>query len=313
MTKLIDKISDLGIVPDLPETEQRYIRITNLINIAFVFIVSVPLIFIILFLTGDGADSYNRFILMIFFCLSNLLLNAMHKYTLAKILTAIMPVFCIVVMPIFVFGFIHPGMFLWFPYGIMICGAVSFFIFSLEKEKLVMTCSLLFHMLMVFTYDELLFALFHESIDLSFVRQYYIPYVFAKIVICIFFYAMLLLYKLVYHESRRKISLLSQELKCKNDEMQVLNSILEIRVAERTDKLALQNGRIKNLAFTNAHEIRAYTSRILGLLHVFEMKISEEEREFCLSKLKESAEGLDLLTKKISTELIEEHYGDQLH
>lgn len=131
-------------------------------------------------------------------------------------------------------------------------------------------------------------------------------YVFGKVGITVLLYTAFFTFKLMYHRNRMLLLELTKELDQKNQTLNTLNASLENKVAERTAKLSLQNERIKSLAYTNAHEIRAYIARIIGLLNLSKQNIPQEEKVFCETKISENISDLEKITQKLSKELIEE-------
>jgi signal transduction histidine kinase len=122
---------------------------------------------------------------------------------------------------------------------------------------------------------------------------------------------------------RRKFSLLNKTLKEKNDEignqklaiemqataliklneeLQELNKNLESRIDERTKQLTLQNQRLTEYTFINAHKLRAPVSSILGLINLVDQH-KPEELKIILAHLKTCGNQLDLVTREISTNL----------
>lgn len=131
-------------------------------------------------------------------------------------------------------------------------------------------------------------------------------YGFGKIAITILLYSTFFTFKWMYHTNRVALLKLTNELDKKNQTLSILNVSLENKVTERTVKLSLQNERIKSLAHTNAHEIRAYIVRIMGLSEVIKHDTTQKEKEYCESKILENISELDKITQKLSKELIEE-------
>lgn len=306
MTLLFRKIINLGTSSNYAPLSQQYIRITNTINLIYIFGVSLPLILATLLLTDDGINSYGRYFILIPSSLLSLYLNKIHQHKCAKISTAITPFFATMVFPIFMNHFVHAGMFLWIPYAIMTMGTVSFFIFSFEKEKGIMFSVIGLYVIFIFAFDELVIAHFDQLPDLDFIKKYHVYYVFGKIAITILFYTAFFTFKLMYHKNRMLLLELTETLDEKNQTLNLLNASLENKVAERTAKLSLQNERIKSLAHTNAHEIRASIARIIGLSTITKHDISQEEKEYCESKILENISDLEKITQKLSKELIEE-------
>jgi signal transduction histidine kinase len=301
------KILNLGTSSESNPLNQQYIRITNSINLLYIFGLSFPLIIVTLLLTHDGIDSYGRYILLIGCSSFSLFLNKIHQIQYAKIVTSITPFFAVIVFPVFINHFVHAGMFLWIPYAIMTIGAVPFFIFSFEKEKGLMLSVIGLYIVFILAFDELMITSFKQLPDIYFIKKYYLYYMFGKIAITILLYTAFFTFKLMYHRNRMLLLNLTEELDQKNQSLNMLNASLENKVAERTAKLSLQNERIKNLAHTNAHEIRAYIARIIGLSDLAKHDISEEEQEYCKAKILENISELNKVTQKLSKELIEEN------
>jgi len=303
---LFQKIINLGTSSENIPLHQQYIRITNSINLIYIFGISIPLILAVLLLTPDGFISYGRFFLLIAFSSFSLYLNKINQSLFAKIVTSISPFFAIMVFPIFINHFVHAGMFFWIPYAIMTLGTVPFFIFSYEKERGIMLSVIGLYAIFILTFDELVIAHFDQLPDLYFIKKYHLYYIFGKTGITVLLYSAFFTFKLMYHRSRMLLLDLTKELDQKNQTLNVLNTSLENKVAERTAKLSLQNERIKSLAYTNAHEIRAYIARIIGLFNLLKQDVSQDEKEYCESKILENVSDLEKITQKLSKELIEE-------
>lgn len=169
--KQFRKILNLGTSSEGNPLNQQYIRITNIINLLYIFGLSFPLIFVTIVLTPDGINSYGRYILLIGFSSFSLFLNKTHQIKCAKIVTSITPVFAVIVFPIFVNHFIHAGMFLWMPYAIMTIGVVPFFIFSFENEKAMMFGVIGLYVIFILGLDELIMYHFNQLPDLDFIKK----------------------------------------------------------------------------------------------------------------------------------------------
>ncbi|MBX2967304.1 MAG: tetratricopeptide repeat-containing sensor histidine kinase [Cyclobacteriaceae bacterium] len=87
-----------------------------------------------------------------------------------------------------------------------------------------------------------------------------------------------------------------------NEELQQLNKTLEDRIEERTQQLSLQNQKLTEYTFVNAHKLRAPVSSILGLINLME-QVGPTEKEIILNHLKTCSEQLDLITRQISRTL----------
>jgi hypothetical protein len=302
--KLIN-IGTVGNDQKMSPVDIRLMKLTNIFNLIFIFISFLTFALVNL-LTIAGFHSYIRCILLLSFCILNITLNHFHRYLPAKILTVFAPFMIMFVFPIFN-QFIHAGMFLWFPYGIMIIGAVSFFLFSYEKEKKLLNFTLGFFTMAALFYDKILLAAIPNTLDLSFIYgTNYFYYLAPKIILVCFLYTSLYLFKINAYKNQQELAGLNRILDQKNRELNYFNQNLEKVVKDRTEKLDLQNKRIKDLAFTNAHIVRASVAKIIGLVNLVYDNASEAEKEYCYRKIRESALDLDVDTDKISKDLIEE-------
>jgi signal transduction histidine kinase len=305
---LLQKIVDLGITQKINSIHQQYIRIVNIINLLYIFAIAIPLLMAVILLSNDGVNSYARYLLLIGCSILGIILNGFRLHTFSKIATSITPIFTLIVFPIFYNHFIHAGMFLWIPYAIIALGIVPFSIFSFENEKTIMLSVICFYMFALFGLDEILMSVFNQLPDMSFIKKYYFYYMLAKIAIAIFLYSIFLTFKIMYYNNRVHLSNLTNELDQKNHELNILNVSLEKKVTERTAQLTLQNNRIKNLAHTNAHEIRAYIARIIGLMNISKQNtVSTTDLEYCQTKITENIIDLEKITQRLSKELIEEN------
>jgi tetratricopeptide (TPR) repeat protein len=87
-----------------------------------------------------------------------------------------------------------------------------------------------------------------------------------------------------------------------NEELQRLNKNLEQRIAERTSQLTIQNQRLTEYTFINAHKLRAPVASILGLINLVN-HVAPEEREGILTHLKTCADQLDSIIREVSRNL----------
>jgi tetratricopeptide (TPR) repeat protein len=87
-----------------------------------------------------------------------------------------------------------------------------------------------------------------------------------------------------------------------NEELQELNKNLESRIEERTKQLTIQNQRLTEYTFVNAHKLRAPVSSILGLVNLTDT-CSPEELKVILIHLKTCGHQLDAVTREISRNL----------
>jgi len=87
-----------------------------------------------------------------------------------------------------------------------------------------------------------------------------------------------------------------------NEDLQELNRNLEVRIDQRTQQLTIQNQRLIEYAFVNAHKLRAPISSILGLINLMD-QATPEEYTAIFEHLKTCGIQLDNITRQISRDL----------
>jgi len=87
-----------------------------------------------------------------------------------------------------------------------------------------------------------------------------------------------------------------------NEDLLELNKSLESRIDERTQQLTLQNQKLTEYTFVNAHKLRAPVASVLGLIELME-KADPTEKEVIYAHLKTCSEQLDQITRQISQTL----------
>ncbi|HYC84837.1 MAG TPA: tetratricopeptide repeat protein [Chryseosolibacter sp.] len=87
-----------------------------------------------------------------------------------------------------------------------------------------------------------------------------------------------------------------------NEELHDLNRTLEARISQRTSQLTLQNKRLSEFTFINAHKLRAPVASILGLINLLD-RVSEAEKQVVLEHLKTCGEELDNVIHDVNREL----------
>jgi tetratricopeptide (TPR) repeat protein len=94
-----------------------------------------------------------------------------------------------------------------------------------------------------------------------------------------------------------------------NEELQEFNKNLEARIDERTSQLTIQNQKLAEFTFINAHKLRAPVASILGLVDLLN-QVKGEERETVVCHLKTCGEELDHVIREVSRGLEEAMVND---
>lgn len=87
-----------------------------------------------------------------------------------------------------------------------------------------------------------------------------------------------------------------------NEELLEFNKNLEARIEARTSQLTIQNQRLTEYTFINAHKLRAPVASILGLINLLN-QVDENEKDLVLQHLKVCSEQLDNIIHEVSRNL----------
>ncbi len=102
----------------------------------------------------------------------------------------------------------------------------------------------------------------------------------------------------------------NEELKDKQTEIEKINAELEQRVLSRTKDLELQNEKLAEYAFINAHLLRGPLCRVKGLANLLEMDEMKNDFEILLQRMQLSVKELDDVVLRINQTLEEENQSN---
>jgi tetratricopeptide (TPR) repeat protein len=104
------------------------------------------------------------------------------------------------------------------------------------------------------------------------------------------------------HDQKEAIEVQAAALLKLNEALQELNKNLENRIEERSRQLFIQNQRLAEYTFINAHKLRAPVASILGLINLIH-QVAPQERDAVLNHLKTCGDQLDSIIREISRDL----------
>ena len=104
------------------------------------------------------------------------------------------------------------------------------------------------------------------------------------------------------YNQKNAIESQAQALRRLNEKLQELNRSLETRIDERSKQLLLQNQKLSEYVFVNAHKLRAPVASILGLINLLQ-QVDPNEQPQMIEHLKTCADQLDVIIREISNDL----------
>jgi signal transduction histidine kinase len=104
------------------------------------------------------------------------------------------------------------------------------------------------------------------------------------------------------HVQKSAIEDQAKALQNLNDKLQELNKSLENRIDERTQQLRLQNEKLSDFAFINAHRLRAPVASIQGLINLLAQADHKDFGSIAVH-LKTCGDQLDAMTREMGRTL----------
>jgi signal transduction histidine kinase len=104
------------------------------------------------------------------------------------------------------------------------------------------------------------------------------------------------------HNQKNAIESQASALRRLNEKLHELNRSLETRIEERSKQLLLQNQKLSDYIFINAHKLRAPVASILGLINLIQ-KVDAREQSIMIEHLKTCGDQLDSIIREISKDL----------
>ncbi|MBS1508839.1 MAG: tetratricopeptide repeat protein [Bacteroidetes bacterium] len=107
-------------------------------------------------------------------------------------------------------------------------------------------------------------------------------------------------------KANEQLHQLNKQVSEQNEEISLINENLEKEAQRRTEKIRLQNEKLIEYAFFNAHRVRGPLARVLGLTMLIEKDLPANEIKDLSKKVQASAQELDEVVREISRKLDEE-------
>jgi tetratricopeptide (TPR) repeat protein len=108
---------------------------------------------------------------------------------------------------------------------------------------------------------------------------------------------------------KQKIELQSNQLTHTNNDLKLFNQSLEKMALKRSEKIAVQNKKLREYAFANSHEVRAPLANLLGLISIYNLdSLDKSEAGFINEKIEVSILELQKVIFKVNLLLKEDDY-----
>jgi len=100
-----------------------------------------------------------------------------------------------------------------------------------------------------------------------------------------------------------KVDIYFRKIKINSKKELIVQSNDISETLKHINTIEIQNAKLREIAWTQSHVVRAPLARILGIINLVEMKsVNPDELLFCLEQLRVSGEELDVIIKKIVEE-----------
>lgn len=305
---MVKIIANIGVSDDLNFRERRILQIINVSSILMASVMTVPILYN--FWIGETLNGMVVFAIACLFLL-NLVWNKLRMQLISKIVMG----FAISMIPFInlaISGTIPEGQFL----SLLPVTVISIFgallVFDKYDEPICYYFSIVYYTFYAAFFDKLCLLMMDSSPNIAFLEEHYlfykIPFVLSVILIAaVFTFFKRVLYE--YEESVEKARMMLQE---KNEELYAINQGLEEKINERTRELLASRGKIIDLAFITAHEIRGPLSSILAFTNYFRKHLDDKSMNEMIPRLHDKSAEMDQVITKMVRSLEGENLVETL-
>ena len=305
---MVKKIANIGVSDDLNFRERRILQIMNVCSILMASVIIIPLIYNLMI-----GETTNGLILI---AVSGLfLLNLFWNYLGKQLISKIVIAFIVSLVPmanLMISGSIPDGQFLsLLPVTVLsVFGALL--VFDRYQEPMCYYLSIIYYTLYAAFFDQIC-ALMGQPHTIEFLEKHYFFYKIPFVLSVLLISAVFTFFKRVIYEYEESVEKAKQMLQQKNDELNVANKNLEEKINERTKELLASRGKIIDLAFITAHEIRGPLTSILAFTSYFGKHRDDETISEILPQLHEKSAEMDHVITKMVKSLEGEHLVETLN
>lgn len=311
--KSFSKLSEFGIDIDEVNFINKRVAFSNVVYIALPV---VYLIFILVdiksYLKGFDVQKFDQLIvpIEILICGFCLWMNFIKHSIIGRTLFVFSWPILMHILPIYLLK-TPSDYYIAYPMGIIFHSVLIQLMFSFKKEPLLFwTLMVLNFLLMVYSSDLLYFFADKSQIIDQFTNDWYY---FLDIVLYWLLFNLVTFYVLyiieLYIQSLHNSKDMIKEQK---EELNIINENLDAIVYKKTEQLELQNTKLKEYAFYNAHILRAPFCRIQGIVQVLEIiDQNDENRKELEANLKVSINELDEVINQIQ-QIVNENANENL-
>ncbi|HAI76048.1 MAG TPA: hypothetical protein DCM08_07330 [Microscillaceae bacterium] len=306
------------------------IKVTNSIALTIVFLFLLHLGLDLITGIRGTPDYYVRLSVLIITHLCIVGLNYHRHFLLSRLLCMFSFAFFYILPPVVLRQAI-PLQMVWFPFGLIVLGASSMLLFDLNKERLWWLLSFIFHSVLMFNIEALLFWANPDRFDdmpLFTTQRYLVKRIHFSfwILVSLFFYFIIHTRDTYQRKMLKSNRLLNKQMSITNELLEEIkqqnlvlvkqknyidqvNQDLEKKVKDRTAQLEIKNQILAEYAFMNAHILRSPLSRIEGLLYLLERPEMAAEKSLLTAKIKEAIYELETSIDNITQQIEENDLG----
>ncbi len=257
MVQLWKKISDIG-TRNIPESEKRSVIFLNRINF---FIINISLwgfiATIVVFAVRQGQIEMPgigavRLLLMLVAGLISMMLTALHRHFLAKIVTVVFPPFLLIVLPTLLRD-VSMEYYFYYPTAGIAAAMIPLLLFPKKNERWILIFLLFYCFVLTVTSDNLLSYFSELGKTPEFFKGRYIFYKLAQVLLFLFIVSTVYTLKDINIRYERILSKNNSVLSSQKEEMEIYKNRLEELVESRTSELRDSESRFRSI-FENAND-----------------------------------------------------------
>ncbi len=310
MLKILSKIRNIGITPEMNFRQQRSVRIINIISI-----ITAILYVGLFFIHQKSGETLNSWVVLGIGIItaSSIFWNFVGFNQVSKFIICF-GASCIPLFNQLIGGKTPDGQYINLPIIGISFIIVSTILISRRDEKILFYFAITYYLVWLLFADQIFYALSNPKPQIGFILENYSFYKMPVVLSAIMLVVLIISFKNTIYFYEFENEQIKQELRKSNERLKVHNSDLELRIQERTSKLAEITTRLLNLANITSHKIRGPLASILGITQLIKSNIYDREIENALPKLHDKCLEMDKVIHQMSDVLKEtEEFKEEIN